>query len=161
MLGQIVFYTLSDLDRIHFGALREPVRPALVTEDFGDGTLMLHIFGPNPARPVLVRRVPVGEAGQPGTWAAAPQFLLTGLPPATVGQPYSHRFAATGTPAPTYRVSTGSLPAGLALNTATGVLAGTPTAAGSATFTVAASNGVGVDAVTGPLTLVLAEPVAP
>ncbi len=71
MLGQIVFYTLSDADRVHFGALREPARPALVTEDFGDGTVTLHIFSPNPARPVLVRRAPAGDPGQPGTWNAA------------------------------------------------------------------------------------------
>lgn len=70
MRGQTAFYTLSDADRSHFGALRGAARPAVVTEDF-DGTVTLHIFSPNPARPVLVRRVPAGDTGQPGTWKAA------------------------------------------------------------------------------------------
>lgn len=71
MLGQTVFYTLSDLDRSQLGALRQPVRPAVVTDDPGDGTLSLHIFVPNPARPIMVRSsIPGGDPGQPGTWNA-------------------------------------------------------------------------------------------
>ena len=72
---------------------------------------------------------------------------------ATVGTAYSYTFAASGSPAPTFRVTSGALPAGLALNTTTGVLSGTPTAAGAATFTVAATNGVSPDAVTPSLTI--------
>ena len=69
MLGQIVFYTLSDADLVHFGALREPIRVAVITEDFGDGTVALHVFMPNSVK--IVRRVVAGEPGQPGTWNAA------------------------------------------------------------------------------------------
>lgn len=69
MLGQIVFYTLSDADLLHFGALREPVRVAVITEDLGDDTVALHIFMPNSVK--IVRRVPAGDPGQPGTWNAA------------------------------------------------------------------------------------------
>ena len=43
-------------------------------------------------------------------------------------------------PAPTFRVSTDALPAGMSLNTTTGVLSGTPTKAGKATFTVTANQ---------------------
>jgi len=74
MLGQTVFYTLSDVDRSALGALRQPTRPAVVTEDLGDGKLSLHVFVPNPARPIIVRNsIPAGAPGQPGTWNAAAQ----------------------------------------------------------------------------------------
>ncbi len=85
---------------------------------------------------------------------AAPVFTAS-TPPATatVGAAYTYTFAASGNPAPTFRVASGTLPAGLSLNTTTGVLSGTPTAAGPATFTVAAANGVSPDAVTPSLTI--------
>ncbi len=54
----------------------------------------------------------------------------------------SYTFAANGTPAPAYSIANGSLPSGLTLSSA-GVLSGTPTAAGSYTFTVQASNTAG------------------
>ncbi|SDP83890.1 Putative Ig domain-containing protein [Arthrobacter sp. ok909] len=50
-------------------------------------------------------------------------------------------------------MSSGALPAGLSLNSTTGVLSGTPTAAGPATFTVTATNGVSPDAVTPSITI--------
>ncbi|WP_091256810.1 putative Ig domain-containing protein [Arthrobacter sp. ok909] len=56
---------------------------------------------------------------------AAPVFTAA-TPPATatVGAAYSYTFAATGNPTPTFRVSSGALPAGLGLNSTTGVLSG-------------------------------------
>ncbi|MBN6152033.1 autotransporter domain-containing protein [Xanthomonas sp. AmX2] len=65
------------------------------------------------------------------------------LPAGTVGSPYSQALSASGGTAPySYSVSAGTLPAGLTLTSA-GVLAGTPTTAGSAAFTlgVADANG--------------------
>ena len=50
--------------------------------------------------------------------------------------------AASGAPAPTYAVQ-GSLPAGIAFNTTTRVISGTPTAVGSGTITIRASNSEG------------------
>ena len=50
--------------------------------------------------------------------------------------------AATGNPTPTYAV-VGNLPAGIAFNTGTRVISGTPTAAGSGTITVRATNSEG------------------
>ena len=80
---------------------------------------------------------------------AAPVFTASSPPAAaTVGSPYSYTFAASGNPAPTFRVVSGALPAGLSLNSTSGVLSGTPTTAGASTFTVVASNGVSPDAVT-------------
>ncbi|MDE1160688.1 MAG: putative Ig domain-containing protein [Acidobacteriaceae bacterium] len=60
---------------------------------------------------------------------------------ATLGVAYSQTLAATGGTAPyTYAVTTGSLPAGLSLSSTTGVVSGTPTAVGSTTFTVTATD---------------------
>ena len=50
--------------------------------------------------------------------------------------------AASGNPTPTYAVE-GSLPAGIAFNTTTRVLSGTPTGVGSGTITIRASNSEG------------------
>lgn len=60
----------------------------------------------------------------------------TSVADATVGSAYSQSLVATGGTAPyTWTVSSGTLPAGLSLSAA-GVISGTPTAAGSASFTV-------------------------
>jgi|GEM_PF-1033106 len=78
---------------------------------------------------------------------AAPA-ITSGAPttPATVGTAYSFRVTATGVPAPTFSITAGALPAGLTLNPATGVISGTPTASGSYSFTVTATNPTGTDA---------------
>jgi len=65
---------------------------------------------------------------------------------ASVGTPYASTIIASGTPVVSYRVSSGSLPTGIALDATSGVVAGTPTTAGSYTFTVTASNGTAPDA---------------
>jgi hypothetical protein len=59
-----------------------------------------------------------------------------------VGMPYAGTtFASTGGTAPvTWSVTSGSLPAGLTLAPATGVLGGTPTSAGKSAFTVTATD---------------------
>ncbi len=73
---------------------------------------------------------------------AAPTIAITpvSLPGATVGNGYSSSLSATGGAAPhSFTVSAGALPAGLSLSSS-GTLAGTPTAGGSFTFTVTASD---------------------
>ena len=63
------------------------------------------------------------------------------LPTATVGVSYSQTLTATGGAAPyTWSIRTGALPAGLSLNSATGQISGTPTAAGLANFTVVVTD---------------------
>jgi hypothetical protein len=63
-------------------------------------------------------------------------------PPGRVKSFYLHAFTTTGAPDPTFTLQRGStLPPGLTL-TPSGVLSGFPTASGTFTFTVAASNGI-------------------
>ena len=66
---------------------------------------------------------------------------------------------ATGNPAPTYAV-VGTLPGGLSFNPATRVISGTPTAVGSGTITIRATNTAGTDDWTVAYTTA-AAPVAP
>ncbi|MHC4714654.1 MAG: putative Ig domain-containing protein, partial [Planctomycetota bacterium] len=59
------------------------------------------------------------------------------LPDGTVGVPYSETLAATGGVTPySWAVVSGSLPAGLSLNSSTGEISGTPTTEETANFTV-------------------------
>ena len=64
------------------------------------------------------------------------------LPAAHRGEPYSFAITATGTPTPTFSVTSGALPAGLVLDGTTGVISGSPTSSGITTFTVTASSTV-------------------
>jgi len=90
--------------------------------------------------------VPTGcAAGETPTTTPSPE-ITSGTPTAaTAGTPYSFVIAATGTPAPTYSITSGALPAGLTLNGATGVISGTPTTHGLSTFRITASNTVAPD----------------
>ena len=69
--------------------------------------------------------------------AAALTITTTSLPDGTVGQFYSRPVQATGgSGAFNWTISAGSLPQNLNLNPSTGVISGTPTAAGTSSFTV-------------------------
>jgi putative Ig domain-containing protein len=68
------------------------------------------------------------------------QITTASLQKATTGTPYTVTLAASGGGNLTWTMSTGSLPAGLTLGS-NGVVSGTPTGAGSYTFTVRVDNG--------------------
>lgn len=95
----------------------------------------------------------------------APTITTTTLPAGIVGTAYSQTVAATGDATITRTLFAGALPAGLSMSTA-GVISGTPTAAGTATFTVRATNAVGSDdqvltlTITGAATTQIASPWA-
>ena len=76
--------------------------------------------------------------------AAAPSITTSSLPDGKVGEAYSQILTATGTTPITWSII-GTLPDGLSLNKDTGKISGTPTAAGSSTFTVKATNSAGSD----------------
>ena len=67
------------------------------------------------------------------------------LPDGKVGKAYSQTLIATGTVPITWSIDSGNLPAGLSLNKDSGEISGTPTADGTAKFTVKAENSVGSD----------------
>lgn len=83
------------------------------------------------------------------TVAASPLAISnTSLSSGTTGKAYSNTLTATGGVSPfTFTVSVGTLPTGLTL-TSGGVLSGTPTTAGSKTFTVKVTDSVGSTATT-------------
>jgi hypothetical protein len=66
------------------------------------------------------------------------------LTAASLGLPYSTTFMSQGSNI-TWSVSSGTLPPGLTLDTMSGSYTGTPTAIGSYTFTIAATNTFGMD----------------
>lgn len=63
----------------------------------------------------------------------------------TVGTPHAGvTFASSNAVGPaSFAISAGAVPVGMAFNATTGVLSGTPTAAGNAAFSVTVSDGVG------------------
>lgn len=75
---------------------------------------------------------------------AAPIYTDSAVNPrGSLGVAYSSEVLATGSPAPTYSITSGSLPNGLELNSATGQITGTPTSTGDFSFVVTATNTYG------------------
>jgi Putative Ig domain/Regulator of chromosome condensation (RCC1) repeat len=97
------------------------------------------------------RTCAIGDGGGLVCWGSngqgPTQPELIGDPPSgMVGVPYSFQFETTPQqPSPEFLVSSGHLPGGLTLSPS-GLLSGTPTAAGSYTFTVTATDGAAPDA---------------
>lgn len=84
-----------------------------------------------------------------------PTVTTSSLANGTVGSPYSQVLAATGGSGtyPNWQVTSGSLPVGLALNQATGTVYGTPTAAGTSTFSVTVTDSDAATSAAASLTL--------
>ncbi|MHB1739114.1 MAG: G1 family glutamic endopeptidase [Actinomycetes bacterium] len=92
-----------------------------------------------------------GSGGGTGALAVATSSLPTG----TVGTAYSAPLQASGgVPAYTWTITSGTLPAGLSLDSATGVISGTPSTAGSTSLDVQVSDSASPAATaTAPLSL--------
>ena len=72
------------------------------------------------------------------------QIVTSSFPVGTVGGSYSATLsAAGGTPPYAWSIVSGALPAGLQLNTSTGTISGTPTTAGSSSFTSQVKDAAG------------------
>ena len=88
-------------------------------------------------------------------------ITTTSLPDGTVGQAYTQPVHATGgTGALTWSIVAGTLPQNLSLNPMTGVISGTPTAAGTSSFTVRVADTAG-QAVTQALSILINPPSPP
>jgi large repetitive protein len=89
----------------------------------------------------------IGPAGS-GTGSGSPNAVAQPLKGGTVGTAYSETIGAVNGVSPyTFAIISGSVPAGCSLNTATGVISGTPTTAASYTFSIQVTD---VNAMVGP-----------
>jgi hypothetical protein len=94
------------------------------------------------------------------TIVAGPALSFPAPPSGQIGSAYSDTLTVSGGLSPyTWSVSAGSLPAGITLNSSTGVLSGTPTAAGSFSFTVKVTD-AGLLSATEAASLVIAPSAA-
>ena len=86
------------------------------------------------------------QSKQMVTITVNPDPAIQGNPPAgVVGEAYTTTLTTSGGTGPlTLSILSGSLPAGLTFNASTGVISGTPTAAGTSTFTVRAIDSASV-----------------
>lgn len=103
--------------------------------------------------------------------AATPLGITTSsLPSGTIGSTYTNLLQATGGTSPyTWSIASGSLPTGLSLASATGIISGAPTTAGTFSFTATAadagspaqSKSVSLSIVIAPVTLAIATSTLP
>jgi hypothetical protein len=72
----------------------------------------------------------------------SPAFTSAPPPNGTVNLAYSYTATASGAPGPTFSAAANSLPPGLALNSISGLISGTPRTTGTFAGTLTAANGV-------------------
>ena len=87
--------------------------------------------------------------------ALGPEAAVTG----TTGTPYSLQMTASVPDAKTFSISSGTLPPGLAINSSSGLISGTPTAAGTYDFTVYAKVNADSRSDTKALEIVVRDPL--
>lgn len=106
-----------------------------------------------------------GTASVSITVMPPPALSTNPFPDATEGTAYSQSVTANGGAGTlTYALASGTLPAGLSLNGSTGAITGTPTAAGTSTFTIKvtdSSNAGPLSATSGSLTIKVNLTTAP
>jgi hypothetical protein len=88
----------------------------------------------------------------------APAITSTTTASGTMGSAFSYQIAATNTPS---SYAAAGLPAGLSVNTGTGLISGTPTTSATYTVTLSATNGSGTGNATLTLTIHAAATPAP
>jgi uncharacterized repeat protein (TIGR01451 family) len=122
-----------------------------------DSSLDISSMPAHAAGAVTVRVVSLGVWGSVAyTYNPGPALLFAAPPGGEVGVAYSDQLTVTGGTSPfTWSVSAGTLPPGLTLGASTGLLSGTPTAAGTSNFTVKVTDHAGLsDTATVSLTVI-------
>lgn len=147
-------WVLADAD-LH--ALRTPL--VLGSNSFANGLVFdSRVYSPLPS-PVLA-----GDSGAtnmqhmavardfliPSTTPAVPAIYSATTASAITGQSFTYQIAATQTPT---SFGASGLPAGLTVNSATGLISGMPTTAGAASITLTATNASGTGTATLALTV--------
>ncbi|WP_446744206.1 beta strand repeat-containing protein [Silvibacterium acidisoli] len=112
----------------------------------GTSTFVVQVTDQSDATPDTVKvneTITVSSGGTTGNLS-----VTGGVQPAgTVGVAYTTTLTATGGTAPyTWSISSGTLPAGLTIAPSTGIISGTPTAAGSSNFVVQVADSTGATA---------------
>lgn len=104
-----------------------------------------------------------GDSKRSNAFASLPpglQITTSSLPNGNAGSAYNQTLEATNGQAPyTWAVISGSLPSGLDLDTASGLVSGTPTTSGSSSFRTRVTDGAGTRSERDFLILVGAAPV--
>ncbi len=111
-----------------------------------DTSLDISSMPAHAAAAVTVKVVTLGtSASITYTYNAGPALLFPAPPGGEVGVTYSDQLTVTAGTSPfTWSVSSGSLPPGLTLGASTGLLSGTPTTAGTYSFTVKVTDSSGL-----------------
>ena len=109
------------------------------------------------------RNVTISATNEFGTDSKTLAITITSAPVITsslagsaiyLGSPFSYQITASGSPTPTSYGATG-LPDGLTIDTTTGLISGTPTAVGTSTIQISATNTIGTG--TGAFTLMVLD----
>lgn len=95
--------------------------------------------------------ITVGQSSAPVVTPATPSGIRNTT--------FNYQIVASNAPT-AYAIASGTLPAGLTLDTATGVISGTPTAAGTTSVSITATNGVGTSAAVS-VTITISNPAIP
>lgn len=135
----------SSTDLISYHSFSSGTLATALVPDTGSGTF--DVFTSDPSTDA---DMPVFSSGPtlsgtdtlPKRDGVAPAVVTSSLAAGNTGVAYSQTLIATGDTPITWSVTSGALPSGLSLNTTTGVISGTPSAAGAASFTVQAANAV-------------------
>lgn len=98
---------------------------------------------PNATVTFAAGTININTAGCTGGVAQVPAINAATPPSGSVGSTYGFQFTASGSTPLSWTVSSGALPAGLNINSSSGLISGTPTGAETANFQVTASNSAG------------------